>query len=1012
MIRKTSITADSGRARMHTPFSADTPQLCLNGEWKVRIFETAEEVPADWASYVPADQDRTLTVPGCFETQGIGKPIYTNIVYPFVPDGDESYKKEVTAGNFMLNAPQVPKKNLTVCYYREFEIPADWDEKQIFLNFEGVETCMILAVNGSVSGFSEDSKLDAEFNVTELVRPGMNRIAVQVRSFSAGSYLEDQDYWHLHGIYRPVRIFAKDPVFLQDFQVQTHFGENLREAYLDLRVWPNEDAPHFGENTVRVILTDAEGKVVLEKVSRVLDTYRGYLDTDFVMKERYAVTAPRLWSAERPYLYTLRLELLDPAGVVHDTASCAVGFREVRIEKGVLEVNRKRLIVRGTDLHECSAEGGRTVGVEELTAQLYAIKRLNFNAIRTSHYPKQHEFYDICDRIGLYVVDEANIETHGYDGNLSDDPLWLNAYIQRGVRMALRDKNHPSVIIWSLGNESGLGANHAAIRGWLKFYDDRPVQYESGGSPKEISDINCPMYPSREWIETCMEEDDRPFICCEYVYAKSNSNGNADMYWDLVRHYKRFQGGFLWDFIDKALAEKDADGTVRFRYAGAFGEGLKDRCPDMCLNGIVFADLEDKPAAEEMKIVQAPVYVKYSDWHGMFGAYRIFSEYADTDLSELALSWELICDGKVTEQGVFEDLSVAPGGSEILPLPYSREKVYGEAFFNFYVKQKEDTVYAPAGSVIYRTQIPAEGSRLWYAHALTAGGAWKTASDDAAIVVRYTDEPETKAFMEVVLDRTAPGIQAVSASGTPLFCDLKDRVYRAPTGIDEGQDENCYNTEWLQDGLNDPKPELTFRQIMKAAGSVMIHEELSLCEGRIQVDRDYLVTGKGVSIRSTVANNASTATLPRIGLGLTLPKTDEFVRWYGRGPHENYPDRKRGALVGLYEKTVDEMHEHYVRPCECGGHEDTRYLDICNREGHGLHVTGDRYFHFSVLPWSVEDYTKADYQEDLPESTAVHLCLDGYHAGLGGDTGWTKNIHPEYQLPKGVYSYRFDIRRI
>ncbi len=1000
---KTAVRSESGRCRMHSPYAPDTAQISLNGEWKVRVFPKAEDVPADWASCEPQDPGLTLAVPGCFETQGIGTPIYTNIVYPFIRGEDHSFEKEVLPGVFELNAPDVPKENLTVCYYRDLLIPENWDGKQILLNFEGVETFMILAVNGTIAGFSEDSKLDAEFNITELTHTGVNRLAVQVRSFSAGSYLEDQDYWHLHGIYRPVRVFAKDPAFIQDFQVQTSFGASLQEASLVLRVWPNEEASCFGAYSVRLILSDAEGNEVLNQMTRRFADYVGYLDAKYVIREKYQVQAPHLWSAERPYLYKLRLELMDTDGKIRDVASCAVGFREVRIEKGVLEVNRKRLIVRGTNLHECSAAGGRTVAPEELREQLYAIKRLNFNAVRTCHYPKQHEFYDLCDEIGLYVVDEANIETHGYEGNLSDDPLWLDAYMQRGVRMALRDKNHPSVIIWSLGNESGLGANHAAIRGWLKFYDDRPVQYESGGSPRETSDINCPMYPGRDWIETCMEEDDRPLICCEYIYAKSNSNGNVDEYWDLIRHYKRFQGGFLWDFIDKALAQKNENGDLVFRYAGAFGERLKDRCPDMCLNGIVFADVKEKPAAEELLVDQAPVSLKYTSWHGLYAAYRITNEYTDTDFSELQLSWELLCDGEVEENGIYEDFRLAPGETCVLPLPYTREKVYGEAFVNIYVRQKQDTPWAKAGHLIYKAQIPAEGSSVWY-----EGSPEPEA--DADVRVRMKGSAPLGSRVEVVLDPDAPGIQEILSYGKTVFCDLKDRVYRAPTGIDEGQDENCYHAEWLRDGLNDPQPVMISRGITEISGAVMIRECVQMCGGKISVDREYVISGQGVSVRSTVVNSADTETLPRIGLGLTLPKEQQYVRWYGRGPHENYPDRKKSALVGIYETTVPEMHVPYVRPCECGGREDVRFLEISDGNGRGIRVTADRLFHFSALPWSVEEYAKADYQEDLPKSSAVHLCLDGYHAGLGGDTGWTKNIHPEYRITRGIYPYRFELK--
>ncbi len=1014
------ICSSKNRAPMHSPFGAyETEEqalggdrkasaftLDLNGIWDCCVYNSPEEVPKDWAGE-PKTEYRKIKVPSCLEFEGIGKPVYTNVIYPFNRNqGDHSFETELTPGVFELNAPFIPKKNMTVCYYRKFELPECFEGRKIFINFGGVETAFELAVNGKSVGYSEDSKLDAEFEISAYVHSGSNMIAVKLFQFSPQSYLEDQDYWHVHGIYRDVTLYSKSAHRMLDFQVQTVFGESLDDAALAIRIWPDHNTPLYGSCKVQMKLFDAEGAEAASMTTKPFAEYVRYLDENYVIKEKVPVSSPKLWNSEHPYLYMLVLKMQDADGCVTDIESCRIGFREIRIEDGILQINRKRMIVRGTNLHEWSPYTGRAISKEEIRETLCSVKALNFNAIRTCHYPQNTIFYDLCDELGLYVVDEANIETHGYGGALSNSPGWLHAYMDRAGRMCLRDKNHPCVIIWSLGNESGAGANQAAMHGWLKEFDNRPVQYESGGCKEGISDILCPMYPTRDWIEECMSAPDRrPFIMCEYIYAKSNSNGNMDMYWDLIRKYPRFQGGFLWDFRDKAIEEKMPDGSKHMRYAGAFQEEVKDSVADMCLNGIVFADLTPKPAAFELKTLQAPVQVIYQNWHGLFGNYYIVNEALSEDCSNLSFDWELICDGKKVQEGNLGHICISPGDRKVLDIPYDQNRVSGEAFVNLYVRLLKNTVYAQAGDVIYQKQLPAKHSAAY--------GLESLPEPEGKLDVQETEKCVTVCGknISVCLQKDTGMLKEVMWDGRLIFGEEQDCFYRAPTGIDEGSGENCYNDLWVKAGLRNPSGQVRSFRVYRTEEQVVVKELIDYLNGSLLLEKVYEINNLGISFTVNAVNATDLETLPRIGQSLLLAPRFQQVKYYGRGPWENYRDRKTAAFIGIYDTTVQDMHVPYVRCCECGGREDTRWLEITDGTGHGIRVTGSDYFHFSALPWSVEQYAKADYQEQLGVKGTV-LTLDGVHAGLGGDTGWTKNIHPEYRIGPGRYFYRFSLQMI
>jgi len=985
----------------------------LNGIWKFKLAESPLEVLKEFEAVNFDDSSwDDISVPSNWELHGYGKPVYTNTIYPFKREGAEShFEIEIAKGQIELNAPYVPEKNLTGCYRTTFEVPDFYEEKDVFIEFGGVESCFYLWVNGTEIGYSQDSKLDATFDITNAIQKGKNELAVMVLRFCDGTYLEDQDYWHLSGIHRDVRIYAKAKQRIFDYRVETLFNEdNYEKAELKVTVQPNNTVRGYGECYPKLSLYDAEKKLITAFQSQPYAKCASYLAANFIAISSVNVEKPHLWSAEDPYLYTLIMENIDGEGNITDIESTKVGFRKTEIRKdGVLYVNGKRLIVRGVNLHEFCPETGRYVSKEYMRQQIIIMKQLNFNAVRTSHYPHASDWYDLCDELGIYLVDETNLETHGYGGQLSSSPEWTAAYLERATRMVLRDKNHPSIIIWSLGNESGAGANHAAMYGWIKEYDKtRYVQYESKNPESNITDILCAMYSSRDWIEEKMADsnDLRPFIMCEYAYAKSNSNGNFKMFWDLVDKYPRYQGGFIWDFQDKALTQKLEDGTIKYVYGGAFGEDVVDSVEDMCLNGVVFPDLSLKPSAFEVKNCQSPVRIQY-DGVSYFGngGYKIMNNNMFTDLSHLQITWELQCDGEIVDSGELRQYFTAPGQSELLDYQLNNEKIFGEAFINIKVALRENTPYADAGYVIYACQIPLEQSTLKKREVCINDEklTMNETADEVCIIGQNTEIRFNKCkctFTKVVL------------KGEDAFLGGGDNFYRAPTGIDEGAKDHIgmnYAADWKAEALDEP--EIRIHRINTAVSDtqIFIFTDVSYNNEKLLVSTQYRIGSRGIEIDKTVINNCVSETIPRIGLSFILPKDKNQITWYGRGPWENYSDRMESAQIGCYSSTAQEQYTPYIKPVECGGKEDARYIIVKDKAGHGVCVTGAVPFHFDIHDYSIAACEQANYEDELIRDNYIHLNVDYVHAGLGGDNGWTKNIHTEYRIGKGYYHYQITV---
>ncbi len=987
----------------------------LNGTWKFQITDSPLKEPKDFrtANFSEAEWS-DIPVPSNWELQGHGKPVYTNILYPF-QRGDKTshFELEIAKGLVELNAPYVPEVNLTGYYRTTFEIPEHYMGRDIFIEFGGVESCFYLWVNDVEIGYSQDSKLEAAFDITNAVKVGSNELSVKVLQFCDGTYLEDQDYWHLSGIHREVRVYAKAKQRLLDYKVETLFqGNDFNEAELKVMLHPNNTVAGYGECKVRLSLYNNVGELITAFSSEPYVACGYYLMPKFVAFPSAKVTNPHLWSAEDPYLYTLVLETVDGSGNITDIESTKVGFRKIEIKAdGVLYLNGKRLIVRGVNSHEFCPETGRYVSKDYMREQLRCIKQLNFNAVRNSHYPHGNDWYDLCDELGIYLVDETNLETHGYGGQLSSSPEWSAAYIERGSRMVLRDKNHPCVILWSLGNESGAGMNHAAMYGWIKEYDKtRYVQYESGDPKANITDIIAPMYPSKAWIEDKMAdlEDIRPFIMCEYAYAKSNSNGNFSEYWDLIEKYPRFQGGFLWDFQDKALTRIKKDGSIKYVYGGAFDEAIVDPVKDMCLNGVVLPDLSWKPAAYEVRNVQAPV--KLYRGTSMFSdraVYKIRNDYQFLDLSHLRITWELQCDGKVVDSGELKQYFTVPGQSEELQLALEEEKIKGEAFVNFRFSLREPTAYAAAGHVIYIYQLPLEQSKIYRTEVTIA---------EERLVFHETENQIfiTGEGTDICFDKKKAIFTKVILNCQERFIGGGDNFYRAVTGIDEGTGEagTNYAQEWKAEGLDNLKKQTININTAISEKQIFIFTEVSYNNGNIIVTTQYRIGSKGIELNKTVVNNCNTNTIPRIGMTFILPKDKEQIEWYGRGPWENYRDRKMAAHIGCYRSTVAEQYTPYIKPVECGGKEEVRYLTVKDKSNHGICVSGAVPFHFDIHDYSVSSCDNADYEEDLIRDEKIYLNVDYIHTGVGGDTGWMKNIHPEYFIGKGYYHYQISVQAL
>ena len=1038
----------------------------LNGTWKFHLAPAPERVPAGF--FQPGydvSAWANITVPGNWQLQGFDdKPIYTNTHYPFDP-----------------NPPFVPKENPTGCYRQVFSVDPAWSGREIFLSFESVDSAFYLWINGQEVGYSQDSRLPAEFNITSYVQAGENTLAAQVMRYSDGSYLEDQDFWLLSGIQRDVILYSKPAVYLRDFTVRTLLDDRYEHANLAVEAF----IPRAADRTsyrVDAMLYDAQGAPVFEKsvTAPVSDNTSWNMQpahkTACATFSPIPVQKPNLWTAETPYLYTLVLTLKDSQGQSVDFESCRVGFRQVEIKDSLILLNGKRLVLRGVDRHEHHPERGRALTVEDMRTEIILMKQLNFNAVRTSHYPNDPHWYDLCDEYGIYLIDETNLETHGVEGELSHDPAWAAAYLERAARMVLRDKNHPSVLFWSLGNESGAGPHHAAMAAWIRSYDPtRLVHYESGRPGPEVSDVFSVMYPNLDWIRSVLADphEKRPIIMCEYAYAKGNVSGNFFKFWDLVDKEPRFQGGFIWDWNDKALLHTTPDGQKYWAYGGDFGDGFNfkqpNEDPQMCCNGIVGPDLAPHPGAYEVKKVQAPLGISAMTMQDVIAAYFtgaladilpeiqttdphevmemftpgvmesrlaghfiVHNKYHSLSLSHLDIHWELAEDGQVIQSGYLPPLALAPGKKASVKIQAAPAQVVPGAEYHLKVSfvLAHDTPWAAKGHEV-----------AWEQFALPVRSPLPPSSIPLAELaelelVEGSDQVTLLGSgFKVVFNKIEGQLIAWQAGGLELIqAGPVENFYRAPTDFDllMGNPPASIH-KWRAAGLDRLERRVLDFEVFPHVGKKVIEVRVSsfLCaEGKqdgIHSQMVYRVYGNGeIVLSDQVLASERLPYLPRIGLELRLPRQLDQMTWFGRGPHENYVDRKLGAAVGVYHSTVADQLTPYVYPSECGGREDVRWLTLTDRSGCGLLVAdlvdhqgssptravGQRGLHVDALHHTTQDLEEARHLYRLKPCDAVILHLDGWHMGVGGDDGWMASVYEEFLLYPGRYFYSLRLRPV
>ncbi|MFL7794750.1 MAG: glycoside hydrolase family 2 TIM barrel-domain containing protein [Anaerolineae bacterium] len=978
----------------------------LNGDWRFNYAPSPTSAPERFfePGFETGEWD-TIPVPSNWEMQGAGdtgrygKPIYTNWGYPFPQNGIPRTNPQISK-NWPL--PPIPEDDNPVgSYRRTFAVPESWDGRQIFIVFEGVESAFHLWVNGHEAGYSQGSRLPAEFNITPYVRSEDNTLAVRVYRYSDGSYLEDQDFWRLSGIYRGVYLWAAPSVHIRDFFVRTELDQVYRDAILGVRVkvrnYSDEDVAGYLVETK--LFAQEDKQPVSESAVTVSVKAAGEVPLDL----EQAIADPKKWSAEDPNLYTLLIALKDGSGNVLEVEHCHVGFRQIEIKNSQLLVNGVPVVFRGINRHEHDPDTGHTVTVESMIEDIKLIKQLNFNAVRASHYPNDPRWYDLCDEYGLYVIDEANIETHGAGSKLANDPDWTAAFLERGIRMVERDKNHPCITMWSLGNESWSGPNHAAMAGWIHEYDPtRPVHYEGatgwGGhyeGPKDARyvDVVSVMYPSVDRIIELanLPGETRPLIMCEYAHAMGNSCGNLREYWDAIEANARLQGGFIWDWMDQGIRQVTADGKEWFAYGGDFGDDPNNG--PFCINGVVFPNRHVQPAIWECKKVMQPINAVPVDL--LAGKVQVTNRYHFLDLSGVDIAWELTADDQVLQSGALERLDTPPGESAIVTVPFEKPELEPNTDYWLtlsFVLAKE-TAWAAAGHEVAweQFQVPFEIAEL---PAPPLSHMPEVEMEDMAESVT-AHGPD----FELVFDKDAGTISSWQYRGLelvsrgPLF-----NAWRAPTDNDRGASGHLeFAEEWRKAGLDRlehaVKDVIVTRPAPQAIRIVAQSRASALdCKGGFDCTYTYTIYGSGdITLETQILPSENLPPLPRIGLQMTLPGSYEAFTWYGRGPHETYADRKEGAQVGVFSGTVDEQYVPYVVPQENGNKTDVRWAALTDNAGNGLLVAGiakdqkrPALIEVSVHHFRTADLASVQHTYELERRDDITLNLDYRQTGLGG----------------------------
>ncbi len=970
----------------------------LNGNWKFNCVVKPADRPVDFHKpEFDVSGWAEIPVPSNWEMHGYDKPIYLNIRYPHP-----------------TNPPYIAHDyNPVGSYRRQFTIPDSWDGRQVFLHFDGVISAFYVWVNGQMAGYSEGSMTPAEFNITPYLQKGTNTLGAQVYRWCDGSYLEDQDMFRLSGIYRNVYLFATPAVHIRDFFVRATLDDQYEDGVLMIRpklaTYKKMELKGW---TVQAQLYDGKQAILAQPLSidvqRVL--HESYPQRDNVRFALMRANVPGIkpWSDEMPNLYTLVLTLHDATGKTVEAESCRVGFRTVEIKDGQFFVNGRSIKFFGTNRHEHDPDTGKAVSVARMVQDIKLMKANNINAVRTSHYPNDPKWYELCDEYGIYLMDETNLETHGVGGLLSNIPAWHTSFVERAIRMVERDKNHPSVVIWSLGNESGCGPNHAAMAGWIHDYDStRPIHYEgAAGNPFDYPyvDMISRMYERIPGIiRLATNSDTRPMVLCEYAHAMGNSVGNLPEYWRAIRSHKRLIGGFIWDWVDQGIRKTAPDGTSYWGYGGDFGDNPNDG--NFCCNGLVMPDRKPNPSLAEVRKVYQRIHVRPVD--ALAGRFVIENEYDFRSLDFVEGWWVIINDHATIQHGKLPKLALEPKQTQEIEIPFSQPDLEpgAEYWLNMSFMLTGDTSWAPKGHVVawHQFKIPFDVppsptvavDPMPPATLRDQGNAFTVSAD---------------AFT-VSIGKTSGAIESIKFKGSELVTSpLVPNFWRPPIDNDNGNQMPRRLGAWKNAGPGRTVESVTAEQVQPQLVRITARAKLPIGDGT-KYTTVYDVHGSGdIVVEASMEPAAKLPELPRFGMQMAIPGTYSTMTYFGRGPHENYWDRNSGSGVGRYSGPVEEMIHVYTRPQENGNRTDVRWLTLTDNHGTGLMAVGMPLLSVSAWPFSMDDLAKAMHIHELPRRDFITLNLDYRQMGVGGDDSWGALPHEEYRLPAKPYTYRFRLR--
>ena len=1015
-----------------TPFHVQKGDcsICLDGTWKFRWTPVPNERIVEFYQTDFNDKDWVgFPVPANWEVNGYGTPIYVSAGYPFKIDPPR------VMGEPKVDYTTYKERNPVGQYRRSFQLPAGWEARgQTFLRFEGVMSAFYVWINGERVGYSQGSMEPSEFNITNYLRAGENQIALEVYRYSDGSYLEDQDFWRFGGIHRSIHLLHTPDIRIRDYAVRTlPVSTDYQDFILQIDPQFSVYRGMTGKGTtLQGVLKDASGREIATLKGDVEDI----LDLEHKagrMNEWYpqrgprklgrmsaTIKSPKRWTAETPYLYKLHLTLLTAEGEVIEQVEQSVGFRSVEIRNGQLLVNGAPVRFRGVNRHEHDPRTARVMSEERMLQDILLMKQANINAVRTSHYPNVSRWYELCDSLGLYVMDEADIEEHGLRGTLASTPDWHAAFLDRAVRMAERDKNHPSIVMWSMGNESGYGPNFAAISAWLHDFDPtRPVHYEgaqgAGGEPDpKTVDVISRFYTrvKQEYLNPGIAEgedkeraenarwerlleiaertnDNRPVMTSEYAHSMGNALGNFKEYWDEIYSNPRMLGGFIWDWVDQGIYKTLPDGRIMVAYGGDFGD--KPNLKAFCFNGLLMSDRETTPKYWEVKKVYSPVELRVES-----GELRVTTRNHHTDLSQYRCLWTLSIDGKQKDQGEITLPEVAPGESETIPLPVSiagkkaSAKATSDLRLTISFILKRDALWAKAGhEVAWEQFCIQEGALL--SSKLENRGRLKVRADEEHLSISGSG-------FSIQWEKNVTGsLTSLTYHGKEMLAHPADfplqpvtQAFRAPTDNDKSFG-NWLAKDWSLHQMDNPRISLdSFKHEVREDGAVIVRVQTRnrYKEGMIVTKFLYTILSDGtIDLKTTFQPQGILPELPRLGIALCLSSDYNTFIWQGRGPQDNYPDRKTSAAVGLWKGSVADQYVHYPRPQDSGNKEEVCRLMLTDRHGKGIRVDAvEDVFSASALHYTAQDLYKETHDCNLKPRPEVILSLDAAVLGLGNSS--------------------------